>query len=39
LDPKKRKIQSLEIELEKAVNEQDYIRAAEIKAELEKLKE
>ena len=39
LDPTKRKIQSLQIELDEAVNEQDYNRAATIKAELEKLKE
>ncbi|HAQ72083.1 MAG TPA: endonuclease [Flavobacteriales bacterium] len=38
-NPTKRKIQSLEIELDKAVNEQDYDRAAKLKAEIEKLKE
>ena len=39
LNPKKRKLQALEIELEKAVSEQDFNRAATLKTEIEKLKE
>lgn len=39
LDPKRRRIQSLEIDLEAAVKEQNYSLAASIKAEIEKLKQ
>ena len=39
LDPKRRKIQSLEIDLEAAVKEQDYNLAARIKAKIDKLKQ
>ena len=38
LDPIKRKIQRLELEMEEAVNEEDYNLAARIKAKLEELK-